>query len=234
MATVVYVFNDITDYEIDKINEVDRPIARDLVSKNNATSLVLLLFAVAITLSLLINIQTLLFCTTFLTLGLLYSAPHIRLRDRFLAKQAVPAIGALICSLIGGTAIGKMPLSLIYAGILFFLLIFAGAPLGDLADIRGDREKGARTLAVIYGPSFTIKLSIVIFVLIAVATVFTFPSFGFNVLTPILVSAACLAFSWISFSLLRNWQNPEYCISTYKKIVLTVFVFEVAFLVGVL
>ena len=234
MAAAMYLYNDIMDYDIDKINKVDRPIARDVVSKNDAASLVLLLSAFAIILSLLMNTQSLLFCTTFLALGFLYSAPYVRLRDRFMAKQTIPATGALICNLIGGTAVGKTPPSLIYAAILFFLLSFAGAPLGDLADIKGDREKGARTFAVVFGPSFTIKLSIAIFLLISIVTAVSFSSFGFNILTPILVTAASLAFSWISFSLLKNWQSPEYCIGTYKKLVLSLFLFQISFLFGIL
>lgn len=234
IAIGVYIFNDVMDYRIDKINQVDRPIAQEKVSKKEAMSLVLLFFIVGVALSLSINIETFLLCTTFLTLGILYSLPYVHLKKRFLAKQTVPAIGGAISNIIGGAAIGTIPLSLLYAGFLFFLLCFAGSPLGDLADIKGDKEQGRKTLAIVYGPIFPIKLAIIILLCIAVMTALTYSSFGFNLFAPILITIACLFFSWTAFSLMTKWQNPKYCISTYKKMGLALFIFEIALFIGIL
>lgn len=234
IAIGVYILNDVMDYESDKINQVNRPIAKGMISKNEGVSLVLLLFFVGATLSLSINIVTFLLCTIFLALGIFYSIPYIHLKQRFIIKQTVPATGGAIANIIGGAAIGKISPSLLYAGVLFFLLVFASSPLGDIADIKGDKEEGRKTLAIVYGPLFPIKLAISLLLSIAVITALTYSLFGFNLFAPILITTACVFFSWIAFSLTNNWQNREYVIGTYKKMGFALFIFELALFIGVL
>jgi len=233
-AAVGYVFNDIMEVEIDKINNVNRPIAQEKVSRKKAISLVLLLTVLALVLSLSINLQTFLLSTSFLTIGFLYSAPKIYLKKRFLIKQLAPAVNGSISNLVGGAAVGNMPPSLLYASLLFFVFAIAGSPIVDLADIRGDKAKGAKTFVVVFGPSFTVRLGVTILLSFSIITFLVAPFLGLSILAPVMITASVLFFAWTAFLLLRRYHDPKQCAIAYKRLALSFTLAQLATLFGVL
>lgn len=246
MTAATYIFNDVMDLEIDRINidailsslspfksHLDCPIAQGQVPKKEALSLVVLLTALALTLSLSVNTETFLLCTAFLVLAFLYSSPKIYLKKRFIAKQAVTGTGGAISNLIGGAAFGELSLSLLYAATLFFVFTFAGSPIFDFVDIKGDRERGAKTLSVVLGPTFTIKFAVATLLSFSIATILVYPLLGLNIVAPFLITSSILLFSWASFSLLRKWHDPRYLTGAYRKMFVSFFVAELAVFLGV-
>ena len=197
-------------------------------------SLVLLLTPLALTLSFLTNLQTFLLCASFLILAFLYSIPKIYLKKRFVAKPTVAALGGAISNLIGGAAVGKIPPSLFYAACLFFMFTFVGSPIFDLIDIEGDREKGAKTFSVVLGPTLTIKLGVAILLSFSITTILIYPLLGLKIVAPVLITSSILFFSWASFSLLKNWQDPKCCAGAYRKIFISFFTAQSAVFLGVL
>ena len=232
-AAVAYIFNDIMDFEIDRINKLDRPVARGKVSRKEATSLVLLLAALALTLSLSINLQTFLLCTIFLTLAFVYSTPNIYLKKRYLLKPTVPGIGGAISNLIGGAVIGKMPPSLLYAAAFFFVCAFTGNIVADLSDVKGDMQEETKTFVVVFGPSFTVKFGATVLLSFSAITLLIYPLLGLSVVTPVLVTASILLFSWAFFSLLKKWQDPKSRSATRRKFALAFIIGQLAIFLGV-
>lgn len=234
MTLSVFLFNDIIDFEVDKINELDRPIAQGKVSRAEAMSLVILSSTVSIILSLSLNLSAFLLCVIFLTLGLTYSAPHVCLKGRsFMSKPLISATGIAITSLIGGAALGSLSPQVLFTGFLFFVTLFGATPLMDLKDIKGDRESGYKTLALTRGPSFVIGSAIMTFASLAVITVLGYPHLGFNVLTPMLITVSVLAIAWLLFSLRDRWQEPIYFQKTIRKIMVTTFLLYFSLFIGV-
>lgn len=229
-----YIFNDIMDFEIDRINNVGRPIAQEKVSKREAMGLVLVLTFGGLALGLLMNFQTFLLGTIFAVIAFLYSSPKIYLKRRFFIKQMSPSVNGAISNLIGGAVIGNMPPSLLYASFLFFAVAIAGSPIVDLADIKGDKERGAKTFVVVFGPSFTVKLGVTILLSFSIATFLVAPYVGLSIVAPVIITACVLFFSWVSFSLLRKYQDPEFCTTAYKRFALSLFIMQLATFVGVL
>lgn len=234
MTLSVFLFNDIIDFEVDKINELDRPIARGKVSRGEAMSLVILLSIVSIILSLSLNLSAFLLCVIFLTLGLTYSAPHVCLKGRsFMSKPLISATGIAITSLIGGAALGSLSPQVLFTGFLFFVTLFGATPLMDLKDMKGDRESGYKTLALTRGPSFVIGSAIMTFASLAVITVLGYPHLGFNVLTPMLITVSVLAIAWLLFCLRDRWEEPIYFQKTIRKIMVTNFLLYFSLFIGV-
>lgn len=234
MTLSVFLFNDIIDFEVDKINELDRPIAQGKVSRAEAMSLVILSSTVSIILSLSLNLSAFLLCVIFLTLGLTYSAPHVCLKGRsFMSKPLISATGIAITSLIGGAALGSLSPQVLFTGFLFFVTLFGATPLMDLKDMKGDRESGYKTLALTRGPSFVIGSAIMTFASLAVITVLGYPHLGFNVLTPMLITVSVLAIAWLLFSLRDRWQEPIYFQKTIRKIMVTTFLLYFSLFIGV-
>lgn len=234
VVMAVYIYNDVMDYEYDRINELKRPVATGEVTRVEAAILALSFAVIGVVLSVFTNKETFILVLLFLTLGFLYSTPPIRLKHRFMAKPLVTAVGGFICSLIGGTFIGNLSIQIIYAGFIFFMLLIAGSSLVDLADIKGDKVGGVKNLMVLYGPKFTIKFAITVFLSVIVITVIGYPYLGFNPLTPIIITGGGMAFIWFAYSLLNRWQDPLFCRNTIRKMIAINFLFQISFVLGVL
>lgn len=190
MALATYIYNDATDFEVDKINKTNRPSVTGKTTKRQLIIMVsilncaaLLLVALA-TISashaiILINIYPLLISISFIGIGVAYSHPKSNLKDKFPLKTVVTAAGAALLSLLGGTAassgvgaIGAVSgiyanhiitttiigtattifsLPICYAALFFFAFFFILGPLGDIADLKGDRTVGRRTFPIVIG-----------------------------------------------------------------------------------
>jgi len=232
IAGSIYIYNDIADIEIDRANNSDRPLATGKVSKNDAMTLVSILAIGGVLVSTLINLETTLLSSVFLTLGFAYSYNRVRLKKKFMVKQLVPAIGGVISSLIGGTTMGLISGRIIFVGLLFFVLIFVGAPLLDLKDMFGDKKYECKTFAIVFGPGLTVKIAISALISLGIITLLSYPLIGFNYVSGILVSTLCFVFALTIFPLLKFWQNPDFCEKTIKRMILLHFLIQVSFVIG--
>lgn len=232
IAGSIYIYNDIADIEIDRANNSNRPLATGKVSKNDAMTLVSILAIGGVLVSTLINLETTLLSSVFLTLGFAYSYNRVRLKKKFMVKQLVPAIGGVISSLIGGTTMGLISGRIIFVGLLFFVLIFVGAPLLDLKDMFGDKKYECKTFAIVFGPGLTVKIAISALISLGIITLLSYPLIGFNYVSGILVSTLCFVFALTIFPLLKFWQNPDFCEKTIKRMILLHFLIQVSFVIG--
>lgn len=219
MTLSVYIFNDAMDVETDKITNPSRPIVQGRASREDAIFVAFILALASLLLSFSINVETFLLCVSFLTLGFLYSAPIIYLKEKSLiVKSLVPAIGGGISGIIGGTSMGVISPRTLYVGFMFFMIVFGGVPLMDLKDIESDKLKKIKTIPIIYGPTFAIKMIMATMVSLAVITIIAYPWLGFNYLAPAIMTFACLTIAFLLRSLFNNWQNSGYISKTLRRI----------------
>jgi geranylgeranylglycerol-phosphate geranylgeranyltransferase len=191
MALATYIYNDATDFEVDKINKTNRPSVTGKTTKRQLVVMVSILNCAALLLvalatisashAIIINIYPLLISICFIAIGVAYSHPKSNLKDKFPLKTVVTAAGAALLSLLGGTAaasgvgaIGAVSgiyandiitttttiistattvfsLPICYAALFFFAFFFILGPLGDIADLKGDRTVGRRTFPIVIG-----------------------------------------------------------------------------------
>lgn len=234
IALGVYVSNDVADLETDLINMVNRPIVQGRVCKKDALMLTRILYIMGIILGLLVNLQTLLLCIVGVMLGILYSFSFVKLKRRFLLKQIAVASGGLISSLTGGAAIGRLSSSVIFAGYIFFTYALAVVPIVDLGDIIGDRRERRKTLPIVWGPEYTIRLAIAILFAIIISSIVGYMQLGFNVVFPILSSTACLLCIYVIYPLFNRWNDIIFCRKIVNKITLFHFLLQLSIAVGVL
>jgi 4-hydroxybenzoate polyprenyltransferase len=120
-----------------------------------------------------ISPTALLISLSFIVLGIFYSHPKSNLKNKFPLKTVVTAVGAGLLSVLGGvaasghhevydTSIGRpiLPLSAIYVAVSFSIFYFIQSPLGDIADIKGDRAAGRKTFPIVLGINRTLTVMI--------------------------------------------------------------------------
>ena len=177
MALATYIYNDVTDFELDKINKTNRPSVTGKATEKQLVIIVSVLNAIALLLVSFINFYALFISIIFIALGVAYSHPKLNLKDKFPLKTVVTATGAGLLSFLGGTAslvttngnyYDNNPYSLMslpittYAALFFFAFFFILGPLGDIGDLEGDRAVGRRTFPIVIGirPTMMVMISI--------------------------------------------------------------------------
>jgi geranylgeranylglycerol-phosphate geranylgeranyltransferase len=190
MALATYVYNDVTDFELDKINKTNRPSVTGKATKKQLVIIVSVLNAIALLVTSFINFYALFISIIFIALGIAYSHPKLNLKNKFPLKTVVTAAGAGLLSLLGGTAAAAaaalittngnyddnnlysslLPLPTIYAALFFFAFFFILGPLGDIGDLKGDRAVHRRTFPIVIGIRSTMMVMISIPVMIMLMT----------------------------------------------------------------
>ncbi len=234
IINAIYVYNDVVDYEYDKVNKINRPITTDRVTRKEGKIVALISFLCGILLSALANVQTLLISSFLSVLGFLYSAEPIRLKNRFLIEHPIPAVGAFLSCLMGGSVANNLSVQVFYLGIITFMMWISGTPLFDLPDLTGDKVGKSNIIDIVYGPKFGIKFSIVGLTLVIVVTVLSYPYAGLNVITPVMVTSTCLILIWLAYGLMERWQDGHYCRKTLNKFIALNLICQVSYVLGTL
>ncbi len=240
VAMGVYLWNDVCDFKQDRVGRdmsdqspSGRPLARGLVSKSRMEIFSALLVVSGLTVSALINLNVLLIQIAFLIIYVLYSTEPLRLKRIFLMKQVIIATGGVIACLTAGLAAGIITVQLLYLAGLFALFIIGAIPVGDLRDIEADRVGGVRTIPIVWGPGFTIKLALTTFTASAVTTWIGFIGLGFNVALPIIGTIVFIAFVYVVYPLLGHLGDLEYMVNRlYSRGMPLFFILQIAVLLG--
>lgn len=217
MGLGMYLWNDVCDFKQDISSEgagesapSGRPLGMGLVPKRRMEIFSALLVALGLTASALINIEVLLIQFAFLVLYFIYSAEPIRLKRIFLMKQITVTIGGAIACLSAGLAAGAITPQLLYLTGLYVLFTMGVNPLGDLRDIESDRAGGIKTIPIVWGPRFTIRLALVTFTASAFSTWLGFYGLGFNIALPILGTTVVVALIYFIYPLLARIDDHTY------------------------
>jgi len=227
----VYFYNDICDLEDDlargkilDMTPANRPLGRGLISKRRMGVFSALMVALGLTASALINSKVLIAQLIFLALGFVYSTEPIRLKRFFFTKQFLIAIGGAIACLTAGLAAGTITVQLLYLAGLYALFSAGASPLVDIKDMESDRMCNIKTIPIVWGPGFTIRLALATFTASAVTTWIGFYGLGFNIVLPILGTIVLLALAYVIYPLLDHLGNPEYLLKTLYGRFLPLFI----------
>ena len=223
--------NDYYDRAIDSINEPSRPIPSGLVSARQALIFVFVLSAVGFVFAYVTNVLCLIVAViswvvvvTYVTVGKRSGLP-----GNFLVSTCV-AIPFIYGSII---VLGVVPLSVLLFTLMAFLSNTGREITKGIADVKGDKAEGIKTLAVRYGER-TAAVAAAVFYLLAVS------------LTPLpwylgivsvwfipLVLVTDIGLIASSALLLRDYSREN--AKKIKKLVLLLFVVGLlAYVVGVL
>ncbi|MHA1356475.1 MAG: UbiA family prenyltransferase [Candidatus Helarchaeota archaeon] len=148
--------NDYYDIEIDETTNPERPLITGALTKHDVKWFSIATGGISLGLAIVTDILNaqmgvIILTGIYLLLGILYSKPPVRLKARMTFSSVVIGIVTSECILLGGVLVRFINLSILYAGVLGFLVTFLSAAK-DLKDIEGDKVEGIPTLPVIYGP----------------------------------------------------------------------------------
>jgi geranylgeranylglycerol-phosphate geranylgeranyltransferase len=233
ISASILVMNDYFDVEIDKINAPHRPIPSNLVTTNEALYFSLFLLFTGIILSYLISITVLFISTVLAVIGYLY--------NRYFKKSGLP--GNLMVSfsvgmtfIYGGASVG-LP---IHKMVLFFGLIAALIDLGeeiaaDAMDIKGDQLINSNSLAIKFGRSTALKISVSLFFLVVLLSFFPFLLNWFSIIYLIPIGLMDVSIAYLAFRLLnsKNEEGRKYIRWIYLGAIAGIIIFLIMRLLGI-
>jgi len=196
IANSVYIYNDISDMELDKINEIKkhRPLSSGRVSINHAKKLVCLLSMTGLTMMFFVNTYSFMFSLIYFILFVLYSYPKISLKKKFLLKESILTSGIFIISLVSSYAVKNYySINVFYSTILISIFAFVVQPaMADTIDIEADLKQGVKNLAIVLNWKRRMQLLLIGVLIIMTLTPLTYVNFGFNMILPIYTVVSCI------------------------------------------
>ncbi len=196
IALSVYIYNDICDSEMDRLNEdkYKRPVASGEVAEKDAIRFVYITGTLGLILAWMINRNVFLVSLSWLVLFVAYSNPSIRLKKMFIVKEVVTSLAWPLCSLVGSYAIADaFYLPSMFSGLLLGTFTFLGLPaLSDSFDIEEDKLFGVKSLGSALSWRRRVQLLGLAVLVMMTVTPITYAQLGFNVVLPIFVVVSSL------------------------------------------
>lgn len=162
----IYGLNQIFDAPGDRLNRKNLPLALGFISPLMAKITVFLAFAGAIIMTIDRTLLTLTLIVVAIVLGVCYSAPPMRLKDRGYLALAANSLGHGFLIYILGFAwaaekSGARWEWIVFARALSYAVAFGAVYLfTTVPDADGDKKVGKKTLAVIWGARKTMALGL--------------------------------------------------------------------------
>ena len=200
-------FNQVTDYQIDKVNKPYRPLPKKVLSLKEAMWISIILYILAGVRALFVSPTFFLIVVCLVLLTLVYSAEPFRLKNRLWLNNINIAVARGGLGLLAGWAIFT-PVNhvIIWACALVITLYLVGMTVcKDFNDIIGDRKYGSKTLPVVYGKKVSMRLNLS---LSAATTVLCFELWLLNIFNIIgVVLGMAYFFSSLSLIVIAEYRG---------------------------
>jgi len=252
IITGMYVLNDLVDADLDRSSGKKRPISAGQVSKAQARIFVIMTSGAGITLAVTtFNPSNVIITFIIIGIGLMYSAPKISLKDRFVMKTVAIAATSMLCLMLGGSyafnnsdtiphlynyiiALNSSTLVCTYAALMSGSIIFITSLLNDLGDVDGDMAFGRRTIPIVIGKKNTVILTIIIAATMTFISWITFYSLPniIGLINPILISLVTSIIAIKMGKILRHLNDDNFIRQEHKKSMRWHLMLQSALIVG--
>lgn len=168
LALATYLYNDLTDLKIDSENQTETSYSTKKIEYGRILFSTISFFIISISLAFSINLLVGISSLVFTGLAIAYSHPMTHLKDMFVIKTVVTALGGFIASMMGAFAAENFSSLVLASSFIVFLFYFVNGPLNDIRDVKGDQMGGRRTIPIVLGvkKSFYLISAIVLSVIL--------------------------------------------------------------------
>jgi 4-hydroxybenzoate polyprenyltransferase len=233
VALATYMYNDVTDISVDKMNSYRRPLVSGKANVEELLKLTALFYVGATILIYATNIYATLTLLSFIALGIFYSHPKTSLKEKFPHKTITTALGGALASLTGGLAAGSLSPYLLYASAVSFLFLLVMGPIADISDLKGDRAAGRRTFPLVLGVNRTLMIMTMVILGIMTFSVLSLASLHMNLIGLGMILAIGSAAVVTLRLLMKRWNSPESVWQTRNRMKVLNLLLQLSLVVGV-
>ena len=159
----VYILNQIMDIETDRLNKKLFLLSGNYISTRAAYIEMVILWSIAILISLEFGIVFLIFIAISIAMGILYSLPPVKLKGKPILDTLANGIGyGMVNFAIGWLLVREFNWGMFLRFLPYFLSISAVFINTTVVDIEGDRKTNEITTGVFFGARLSFIISTVI------------------------------------------------------------------------
>lgn len=209
----VYILNQITDIETDRINKKLFLLSEGYIPVKYAYIEMVVLWILAVLFSFKFSMIFLLFIAVSLLLGIFYSLPPIKLKGKPILDTFSNGVGyGMINFAIGWLLLRPFDWYMFYRFVPYFLSISAVFINTTIVDIEGDRRAEELTTAIFLGENTAYIVSTI---LMAGAVIVAFTLKDFICLIPATISFPLFIYVTL-YSLIKNKINRKLTIASFR------------------
>ena len=231
LSASAMVSNDYFDLEVDRVDKPHRPFPSGRVSGWEVLAIAAVLAALGLVMAALLGSTPLAFAAVILIIGLLY---NWRLKESGPLGNMMVAFSVASTFLFGGVSVGGLndPLIWVFASIAFLFNLAAEISSGAM-DMDGDRLRGSRSIAIVHGKEFALRVAGVLTVAIVILTFIPIGAgwLGWAYVVPVIAADLMLL---LHYQRLRSSSMPDEGREEIRKMYLVMTVFILAFIIGAL
>lgn len=229
ISSSALILNDLFDYEVDLVNAPDRPLPSGAVSRMDVIGLSAAATLAGLAAAALMGQAALLISIVFWGIGFLYNARY---------KQTGLPGNLMVCASVGVTFIlGAVSMGAPWSPIVWTFAIMAfcidlGEEIaGDAMDMEGDKKRGSRSIALVRGKQYALRVTIGLWALVVLISLLpaALGWLGASYLACILITDGVLIY--FSIQLIRS-QDPASGRRAMRGAYLGATLGVVAFLLG--
>lgn len=223
------ITNDYFDLSVDKINHPDRPLPSGRITVFELILVAGLFSFAGFLAAALLNLTLLLVAFVIWTIGLLY---NWRVKETGLLGNMVVAFSVASTFVFGGLVVGGLFNGIVWTfGSLAFLFDLGEEIAGGAMDIEGDKQRHARSLAILKGRNFALRVSGLLFAAFVSLSFLPFLAGWLGNLYFALVTASDLGVVYFTFRLLTN-QTPQEGRKRIRELYLTLTIAVIAIVIS--
>lgn len=200
------VSNDYYDLAVDRVNHPGRPLPSGRVSKPDVIGLTVVLAIAGLSAAALVGAAPLVLAAAILVMGLLYN---------WKLKESGPLGNLIVSTSVGATfAFGGVIAGDLNGVVLTFAAMAFTFDLGeeiaaDAMDMKGDRERSVRSLAIILGRGKALRIAAVMFALFIALTFVPYVVGWLGIEYLIVIAAADAVLASLVIKLLKSTSEDE-------------------------
>ena len=229
LSATALILNDYFDLEVDRINAPGRPLPSGQVSKAEVVALSILTTLLGLASAYWIGLPELLVAFVFWFIGFLY---NWKFKEAGLLGNLMVSASTAVTFVLGGMIVGEPWNKIVWTVGLIGFFLDLGEEIGaDAMDMEGDKKRKSRSIALVRGRLFAIRIASSLFFLVVLISFIPIFLGWMGTLYLVLISITSLFTILFSFRLLRS-RTLDQGRSSLRGIYLGALFGMLAFIIG--
>lgn len=212
ISSSALILNDYFDLEVDKINAPNRPLPAGIISPPEVIGLTVGVSFLALGTSALISMNAFIISIILWIIGVLY---NWKLKETGLPGNLMVALSVATTFILGGIIVGDPWNKIVLTFSLFAFFLDLGEEIAaDAMDVKGDKQRNSKSIAIKMGREIALRISSILFflvILISLVPIY-FGWVGTSYLFMIVISDAIIFLSVLKLLRSRTSEEGHFCI----------------------
>jgi len=221
--------NDVFDLEVDRVNTPERPLPAGMLSSGEAIGLSAIAILLGLGASIALGFPAFLLCCISCAIGILY---NWRYKEEGLTGNLMVAASVAMTFVYGGIVVGQPWNGVVWTfGLMAFLIDLGEEIAGDAMDVEGDKKRNSKSIPIIMGRTFALRLSGMLFSLVVAISFVPLVFAWLDAVYLIMIVIMDVSIAFFAVRLVKS-KTPEEGKQSMRGLYLSALLGMLAFLVG--